>query len=470
MADDARTRTEDDDDHDVVPTGWRVYGLLLLLGLGIVLAIAYVVTKTSDNPDTPAFTGEAVEAIPPTTADPDAAEAAETDGEATDGEATEAAPAEALDIVATADAEGSFSTLVDAVDAAGLTDTLQGDGPFTVFAPTDDAFEAALDDLGLTSSDLLDDTETLTAILANHVVPESLSAADLAEMDGEELETVGDETLTVSVDGDTISIDGVEVTSADLEASNGVIHAIGGVLLPDSVSDAAADDAATSDVAAGDPGAQLAVDDRQVVATGIVPDEATRATVITALSDAYGAGRVVDQLVVDATVPDDELSVALTGSVSDEADADRAREVAQALADQLGWELAADALVVAARPELETALNELVGADPIQFDSGSATIRPESLATLDELAAQLADSAEGTVEVQGHTDSAGNAASNQTLSQARAEAVVDYLASQGVDAGRLTATGFGSSRPVVTPENTDADRQANRRVEFVVTV
>ena len=83
-----------------------------------------------------------------------------------------------------------------AVEAAGLVETLQGEGPYTVFAPTDEAFAAALEDLGLTAEELLADTETLTSILTYHVVEGEVPAADVVTLDGEEVPTVNGATVT----------------------------------------------------------------------------------------------------------------------------------------------------------------------------------------------------------------------------------------------------------------------------------
>ena len=131
------------------------------------------------------------------------------------------------DIVDIAVADGNFTTLVAAVDAAGLVDTLKGDGPFTVFAPTDEAFAALPEG---TVEALLEDIETLTAILTYHVVPGAVMSGDLA--DGMMAETVNGQSVTIGV-GDTVTVDGATVVLADIEASNGVIHVIDAVILPE---------------------------------------------------------------------------------------------------------------------------------------------------------------------------------------------------------------------------------------------
>ncbi len=152
--------------------------------------------------------------------------------ETTDSMAEE--PAEEADIVDTAVAAGDFDTLVAAVQAAELEETLRGDGPFTVFAPTDDAF-AALPE-GTVDTLLEDPTGDLTDILTYHVVEGEVMAADLS--DGQEVTTVNGATLTVNVaeDGAVSLTDAagneVNVTAADVDASNGVIHVIDGVLMP----------------------------------------------------------------------------------------------------------------------------------------------------------------------------------------------------------------------------------------------
>ena len=130
------------------------------------------------------------------------------------------------DIVDTAVAAGSFSTLVTAVQAAGLVDVLKGDGPFTVFAPTDDAF-AALP--AGTVEALLADIDALTAILTYHVVPGMVMSGDLS--DGMMAETVNGASVTIgTMNG--VTVDGAKVVSADIKASNGVIHVIDAVILP----------------------------------------------------------------------------------------------------------------------------------------------------------------------------------------------------------------------------------------------
>lgn len=132
-------------------------------------------------------------------------------------------------VVETAIASPNHSTLVAAVKAAGLVETLSGAGPFTVFAPTNAAFEklpAGTVD-GLLKPEKKAD---LTKILTYHVVPGSLKAADLK--DGQKLKTVEGNELTVSVKDGKVMIDGANVSTADLVASNGVIHVLDAVVMP----------------------------------------------------------------------------------------------------------------------------------------------------------------------------------------------------------------------------------------------
>ncbi len=142
-----------------------------------------------------------------------------------------AAPAFAMDdaqmnIVETAVDAGSFTTLVAAVQAAGLVDTLSGEGPFTVFAPTDEAFSALPEG---TVEGLLNDIPTLTAILNYHVVPGAVMSTDLS--DGMTATTVQGTDITISI-GEGVMIDGANVVAADIETSNGIIHVIDSVILP----------------------------------------------------------------------------------------------------------------------------------------------------------------------------------------------------------------------------------------------
>lgn len=137
--------------------------------------------------------------------------------------------AKASDIVDTAVSAGKFETLVTAVKAAGLVDTLKGDGPFTVFAPTDEAF-AKLP--AGTVEDLLkpENKEKLVAVLTYHVVPGKIMSSDIAGKKAN-VETVQGSALAVDAT-DGVMVDDATVTAADIEASNGVIHVIDTVVLP----------------------------------------------------------------------------------------------------------------------------------------------------------------------------------------------------------------------------------------------
>jgi transforming growth factor-beta-induced protein len=137
-------------------------------------------------------------------------------------------------IVEVASDNGSFTTLVAAVEAADLVDTLNGDGPFTVLAPTDEAFAAALADLGLSAEELLADTDLLTAVLTYHVIPGEVPSSQVVTLDGQSVATVNEALVTITVDGETVKINDATVTAVDVEASNGVIHVLDSVLLPPS--------------------------------------------------------------------------------------------------------------------------------------------------------------------------------------------------------------------------------------------
>lgn len=142
-----------------------------------------------------------------------------------------AASAADMDIVDTAKSAGSFETLLAAAEAGGLVETLKGEGPFTVFAPTDAAFEALPEG---TVEDLLkpENQDRLRAILTYHVVPGKVMSSDLS---GEiEADTVNGEALTIEATGSGVMVEEATVTQADIEASNGVIHVVDTVILPGS--------------------------------------------------------------------------------------------------------------------------------------------------------------------------------------------------------------------------------------------
>lgn len=132
------------------------------------------------------------------------------------------------DIVDTAIEAGNFTTLVAAVEAAGLVETLKGEGPFTVFAPTDEAFAALPEG---TVEELLkpENIDQLTAILTYHVVPGKVMSTELA--DDTVVPTVQGDEITITSRG-TVTVDEATVTTADIETSNGVIHVIDGVIMP----------------------------------------------------------------------------------------------------------------------------------------------------------------------------------------------------------------------------------------------
>jgi len=132
----------------------------------------------------------------------------------------------AKDIVDTAVAAGSFTTLAKALQAAGLVDTLKGAGPFTVFAPTDEAF-AKLP--AGTLDALLADKAKLTAVLTYHVVPGRVMAADIVKL--KSAKTVQGQSVSIDA-SNGVKVDNAKVVKADIVASNGVIHVIDSVILP----------------------------------------------------------------------------------------------------------------------------------------------------------------------------------------------------------------------------------------------
>ena len=202
-----------------------------VIALGAIVSLGLVATACGDDDstateDTTAMTEE-------TTAPADTMAAAETTAPAE-------AAAEAQTIVDIAAGNPDFSTLVELLTTAGLVETLQGEGPFTVFAPTNAAFEALAADLGTDmaglSAKLTEDVELLKKVLTSHVYAGKVMAADTAALDGQEVELVSGEKATVSSKDGAVSLTIGEsvanVTTADVEASNGVIHIIDKPLLP----------------------------------------------------------------------------------------------------------------------------------------------------------------------------------------------------------------------------------------------
>ena len=382
------------------------------------------------------------------------------------------------DIPTVAAGAADFSTLTSLLQSAGLIETLQGDGPFTVFAPTNAAFDK-VDPATLAA--LQADAEALKRVLTYHVVPGTLRADDLASG---ALATVDGADLDVQVAGGSgvITINGAEVTKADIPATNGVIHAIDTVLIP-----------ADLDLggAAAQGSAVATYTDGRIVLTGTVATEAQKQAMFDAAAQVVAAANIDNQIevVADTAITDEDIAalatltaamppnlvIGETGFASGKLYAkgvylnDATKATFEAAAAAAGATATLEARPTATTDDaaaLKQELNDLVAAEPILFDPGRDTIKAESQATLDKVAAIANKYAGVAIAIQGHTDSQGGEAGNQTLSEQRAAAVLQALVQRNVDANQLASVGFGETQLIL--ENGVENATKSRRVVFDV--
>lgn len=397
-------------------------------------------------------------------------------------------------IVGVAREEPLFRKLARLLDTADLTgdDALGGDGPFTLFAPTDAAFDTMFNELGADAfTAFTSDPEALRAVLLHHVAEGAITSTDFVAGD---LVMLDGGIVTVDPDaagGITFTSNGVvsrvndPATQLDIAASNGVVHAIDRLLIPEGFDLGAV---------TGESITSATIADGQITLSGTVQTDEQRATLVTSAHSQVDPANVIDELVVDgdakiaqanidrlgavvaALAPnlvDGEVSlvgdrVSLSGTyLNDDADA-ALQEVGadQAAEVDLITRGVADATTAAA---LQTELNDFVRENPILFEANSAQLTAESGAVVEQLAARAARLDGTTIVVVGHTDSDGNTATNQRLSENRAAAVLDALVARGLDAATMSSDGRGSTAPV-TDESGTEDKAASRRVEFEVQV
>jgi uncharacterized surface protein with fasciclin (FAS1) repeats len=136
------------------------------------------------------------------------------------------------DVLAVAEAEGDLGTFLAGLEAAGIMEDFHGEGPFTLFAPSDEAFAAYLDGAGMSQEEAFAGAEMLQSILGYHVVTMMEDSEMVMGMDGQTFTTLNGAPLEVTVDGDTVMVGDATILRYDIEASNGVIHVIDAVLSP----------------------------------------------------------------------------------------------------------------------------------------------------------------------------------------------------------------------------------------------
>lgn len=411
--------------------------------------------------------------------DPDGDAAAPTGSQATSGTGSTSTSVPGFATVGAALAgDPQFEAVALLADGSELAARLADASaePVTVFAPTNAAFDGV--PAGL-AGQLDSDAELRSTVLSGHIVAGALEPDSLAELAGTTVATLAGTELAVALDGDTITVGGVAVGGRPINTPNGVVYAISEVLLPADLADAT-----RSSVVA-------TLTDAGLTVSGAVADEAARDVLVLAATAAAG-DRFDNQLTVDsaATLDADgaadlatlitalaaELvsgsagfdgeALSLRGVYANDAGATRAEAAAAAVGAGIEIERRPDATPEQAAA-LETELNEFVRANPITFAPGSAVLDESAGAVIDQLAARLVTLGGLSVVVEGHTDSDGQAATNRALSEQRAGAVVQALVAGGVDPATITAQGFGSDEPVLTPSGVE-DKTASRRVEFQI--
>lgn len=225
----------------------------------------------------------------------------------------------------------------------------------------------------------------------------------------------------------------------------------------------------------------------KVIASGSVPDEASRATILAKLRELYGAQNVVDRLEIGGVVPPPNWSenmakiltpnlkqvrkgqlqvsgtqIAIKGQVANEA---LRQQVVSNIATSLNPTYSIDNGLVAAGGEAQSLLDKTLSNRVVEFESGSATLTPTGRAILDEMATAIKQIGTPKVQLIGHTDSQGNHQANVALSLARASSVRNYLIDKGIPAESLSAAGSGPDQPVAANDTAEG-RAKNRRIEF----
>lgn len=225
----------------------------------------------------------------------------------------------------------------------------------------------------------------------------------------------------------------------------------------------------------------------KVIASGSVPDEASRATILAKLRDLYGAQNVVDRLEIGGVVPPPNWSenmakilapnlkqvhkgqlqvsgtqIAIKGQVANEA---LRQQVVSNMATSLNPTYSIDNGLVAAGGEAQSLLDKTLSNRVVEFESGSATLTASGRAILDEMAAAIKQIGAPKVQLIGHTDSQGNHQANVALSLARASTVRNYLIDKGIPVESLSASGAGPDQPVASNDTAEG-RAKNRRIEF----
>ncbi|MFV0260413.1 MAG: OmpA family protein [Acidimicrobiales bacterium] len=282
---------------------------------------------------------------------------------------------------------------------------------------------------------------------------------DLVEMNGLLIDA-GFTDIAITADGSTVTARG-GVAGEDERAA--VIAALAGMEGVEEVIDELQIDGETgTGTAATEPSTVSAqADQTSIILEGVVPTQDTADAIEAAAVSLYPTeGQVDNQLTVDAAVAT-PVTMTVVGSLTDQA---LYNGLSAGFGGITGVEVDTSGLTLEASSTLETELNSLA---PIEFASGSAQILPASEPVVDQAAAFLTQNPDAVVEVGGHTDSVGDEAANQTLSQARADAVTAALVARGVT-NELQPQGYGESRPVENPDDTPEKQQANRRIEFRV--
>ncbi|MGI9659101.1 MAG: fasciclin domain-containing protein, partial [Gaiellaceae bacterium] len=401
-------------------------------------------------------------------------------------EGFELVPPPPITLVDVAGASGQHTALLGSMLAANLLDTLRSEGPFTLFAPTDDAF-AALPDGVLDA--ILADPAALEQLLTAHVTGGIHDSEDIESRP--DLTMLTGQILPITSDASGLSLGSSRITEADIQADNGILHVVDSVILPEGLALGADDTVIDTLAESGQFGTLLASLD----ATGLT--DTLRGpgpfTVFAFTDEAFAAlpESVRTRLSDDQTVLAGVLNAHYANGSAEAATIAQASSFAVASGEEIGvvtdgeliWlggsrivesidsgnaviHVVDRVLIPPSFGAAEGTVNELLALAPVQFEVGSAELTPAGERVLSRAVAYLTTNPV-SIEIGGHTDSDGDDASNQLLSEGRAQTVRAFLVDGGVDGGGLSAVGYGETQPIAN-NNTDRGKARNRRIDFTI--